>query len=43
MMLILVLVYIVNYFFKLKCVIFYVIFDFFDIKIFYLVKLNGGR
>lgn len=37
MMLILVLVYIVNYFFKLKCV------DFFDIKIFYLVKLNGGR
>lgn len=43
MILILVLVYIVNYFFKLKCVIFYVYVDFFDIKIFYLVKLNGGR
>lgn len=36
-MLILVLVYIVNHFFKSKCV------DFSDIKIFYLVKLNGGR
>lgn len=43
MMLILVLVYIVNHFFKSKCVISHVIFDFSDIKIFYLVKLNGGR